>query len=249
MTDENVSINSDMGITHLRLERAAKGNSLSRDMVQRIDAAIDTCCNDGTRALLIDGAGANFCTGFDLSGLDDETDDTLLARFVAVELMLQKLYRAPFLTAALIHGKAWGAGADLMAACTMRWARPEATFAFPGAGFGLVLGSGRLSAIVGNAAATEWIASGKTIRTTEGFQCGLVQPEWAKNVTSAQAIEGLRAMAARLDATALAQIRNATQLYRASNDATDLALLVRSASRAGLKARILAYRASLRTIT
>lgn len=119
--------------------------------------------------------GPNFCTGFDLSDLEAETDDTLLARFVRVELLLQKVHRAPLMTASLAHGKTLGAGADKFACCSVRWASPGATFAFPGAGFGLVLGSGRLGALVGPVHASAWILSGRQITAQEATLAGLVQ--------------------------------------------------------------------------
>lgn len=245
MSDAVISLMRDGSISHLRLERAAKGNSLSADLVARIDAAIDTCSADGTQAVLIEGAGTHFCTGFDLSDLDTETDDSLLARFVRVELMLQKWYCAPFITAAIAHGKTWGAGADLFAASALRWSRPDATFAFPGAAFGLVLGSARLSALTGIATATDWITSGRRVGATEAHQQALVSAA-PEALDSAQALARLQTMVDRLDAATRVQIRSATRLHSEADDDADLARLVRSAARAGVKDRIADYRASLR---
>jgi hypothetical protein len=50
----------------------------------------------------------------------------------------------------------------------------------------------------------------------------------------------------RLDPQTLSQIRAATQTRDRSADAVDLARLVRSAARPGVKARIADYRAALR---
>ena len=245
MTAPCLTLHRDGAISRLQLDRAAKGNSLSAALVQQLDAAIDTCTGDGTQALLIEGAGAHFCTGFDLSDLDAESDDSLLARFVRVELLLQKVYRAPFITAAIAHGKTWGAGADLFAACALRWARPDATFAFPGAAFGLVLGTGRLAELTGTATATQWITRGNTITAREATDRALVQS--IDNSSDAQqALAQLDAMMNRLDAETRTQIRAAAQARDASADAADLARLVRSAARPGVKARIAAYRAALR---
>ncbi len=246
MTAPCVSLSRDGSISRLRLDRAAKGNSLSNDMVKQLDAAIDICTGDGTQALLIEGEGTHFCTGFDLSDLDAETDDSLLARFVRVELMLQKIYRAPFITAALAHGKAWGAGADLFATCALRWARPNATFAFPGAAFGLVLGSGRLAELTDGKTATAWITRGNTITAREATDRALVQS--IDDTSGAQqAVQLLRTMVDRLDTQTLTQIRAATRTRDLSADDVDLVRLVNSAARPGLKVRIAAYRDALRT--
>jgi len=240
-----ISLRRHGAIGILRLERAASGNSLSAAMVQQIDAAIDTCSGDGTQAVLLEGDGRHFCTGFDLSDLDSETDDSLLARFVRVELMLQKWYRAPFITAALAHGKTWGAGADLFAASSMRWARPDATFAFPGAAFGLVLGSARLAALTGAGAATDWISSGRPVGAEEAHRHALLQSA-PEALDTAQAVARLQTMVDRLDTVTLAQIRSATQTRSAADDAIDLDRLVRSAARPGVKERISRYRAAMR---
>lgn len=246
MNTNCLTLSRQGAIGHLRLQRAAKGNSLSADLVQQIDAAIDACSADGTQAVLLEGDGSHFCTGFDLSGLDAQTDDSLLARFVRVELMLQKWYRAPFITAAIAHGKTWGAGADLFAACALRWARPDATFAFPGAAFGLVLGSSRLAALTGIATATDWISSGRRIGADEAHQHTLASSA-PEDMDSTQALARLQAMVERLDGDTRAQIRSATQLRSEADDAIDLARLVRSAARPGVKERIAHYRARLHT--
>ena len=103
--------------THLTLNRPDKANSLAAPLVVALQAAIDTAKQDGTTVLTLRGNGRNFCGGFDLSNLDNESDDTLIPRLMALERMLQSLYYAPFATIALIHGGAFGAGFDLACAC------------------------------------------------------------------------------------------------------------------------------------
>jgi enoyl-CoA hydratase/carnithine racemase len=230
-------------LTRLTLDRAAKGNSLSAAMVAQLDEALQACCLDGTRVLLLDADGSNFCTGFDLSGLDDEDDDTLLARFVRVELLLQRLHRAPFITIAAAKGKAWGAGADLLAACSQRWVADDASFAFPGTAFGLVLGTGRLAARVGTAQAEAWVACGTRIDAAAALAAGLATRRLAGDAVLPAALAWADACG-RLDAATLAGIREAAEDRGASQDALDLARLIRSAARPGLRERILAYRAA-----
>ena len=241
-----IEVRREGALTHLRLARPDKGNSLSREMVRQMASVVDACQTDGTRGLLIDAAGPNFCTGFDLSDVDIETDDTLLARFVRVELLLQSVHRAPFLTAALAQGKTWGAGADLFAACQLRWAAPGTTFAFPGAAFGLVLGTGRLGALVGPAHASDWILSGRQIGMEEARAAGLVQRGANTPDKAAALFETLQQMLQRVDHSTQTQIGAALHLRNPSDDAIDLARLVESAARPGLKARIAAYRAAIR---
>ncbi len=224
----------------LQLNRPDKGNALSRELVQALDEAIQRCTERGASLLVIEGAGRHFCTGFDLSGIAEETDDSLLARFTRIELMLQRLARAPFCTVALAQGRVMGAGADIFAACAVRLVQGEASFAFPGAsGFGLVLGSRRLAALVGPAMALRLITTGCTLGTADAVAAGLVTEQLADAASAGAAVD---AAAARSADTALyRQLQAATQGDAAHDDARDLELLVRSAARPGLQARVAAY--------
>lgn len=224
----------------LLLNRPDKGNALSRELVQALDDAIGRCTERGASLLVIEGAGRHFCTGFDLSGIAEETDDSLLSRFTRIELMLQRLARAPFCTVAVAQGRVMGAGADIFAACRVRLVQGEATFAFPGAsGFGLVLGSRRLAALVGQARALEWITTGCLVNTTDALSAGLASAQAADAEAAGAAVDAAAARSA--DTVLYRQLQAATQGDAAGDDARDLELLVRSAARPGLQARVAAY--------
>lgn len=234
-------------LTRLILSRPQRGNALSAGLVAALADAVETCYRDGTRLLAFEGAGAHFCTGFDLGELDSESDDSLLARFVRVELLLQAVHAAPFATVALLQGRAMGAGADLAAACEQRWVDAGSSIAFPGAAFGLVLGTARLARLVGTAQAREWIADGSVIRAETAVAAGFAT--LVAGQARAQALASLAARARRLDALTQAAIQSASldgHAALALAQAAQLADLVRSAARPGLKARIAAYRESLK---
>ena len=55
-------------LTRLTLNRAAKANALSGELVEALLAAVDTAHRDGTRLLVLQGDGKHFCAGFDFSG-------------------------------------------------------------------------------------------------------------------------------------------------------------------------------------
>jgi len=233
---------AEIGLTRVKLNRPAQGNALSSEMVAELQVAMVAATNNGTRLLLLEGSGKNFCTGFDLTTLEQESDDTLLARIVRIELLLATVYAAPFTTLALGHGRAIGAGADLFLACEQRWAVDHANFAFPGAAFGLVLGTGRLSAAVGMNRAREWITSGATLSAETALASGLATAKYAATEVE-PAILSLAARASRLAPDTQAQIHSASR-QGGSNAANDLEHLVQSAARPGLKKRIQAFRAS-----
>lgn len=237
-------VSRDDGVTRLVLNRPHKGNALSSALVARIHEAIAEACEQATRLLVLSAEGRHFCTGFDLSDLASETDDSLLARFTRLELMLQALHGAPFPTLALVHGRAMGAGADMVCACAERWMVEDATFAFPGAGFGLVLGTARLSDAVGARTARRWVETGVSIPAQEALEAGLVQRKVAPDALSAE-LAVRCAAARRLDDATHGAVHAATEQQRrprgASGAASDLLALVQSAARSGLQARIRAY--------
>lgn len=234
-----IQAGAEAGVRRILLDRPASGNALSADLVAALTEAVDACVRDGVRRLVIEGAGRHFCTGVDLSALDRETDDSLLARFVRIELLLQAVHQAPFETVAIAHGRVAGAGADLFAACRRRLVRGDASFAFPGAaGFGLVLGTRRLALLVGGDTAQAWVRSGRWIDADEALAAGLAQAR----IDPAEKLDAPCVHAP--DARTQAWLDQAVQAPQA--DDLDLALLTRSAARPGLRQRIQEYAARVR---
>jgi enoyl-CoA hydratase/carnithine racemase len=183
--------------------------------------------------LVLRGAGRHFCTGLDLTDLATLSDGDLLLRLVRIETLLALLWHAPIRTLALAHGRTWGAGADLFAVCEQRLVHPDTTLRFPGAQFGIVLGTRRLAERIGVDAARALVLEGGELDAPQALALGLATQ------LGDMAVE----MAAPCpDAATAHAIRSAT---RADYRDTDLAALVRSAARPGLQSRITAYRARL----
>jgi enoyl-CoA hydratase len=245
------------GIACVELARPARGNALSAAMVETLLAALERAFDDrGVHTLLLTAAGRHFCTGFDLGDLERASDGDLVLRFARIEALLDAIWRAPVRTAAIAAGRTWGAGADLFAACDLRLAAPDANFRFPGAGFGLVLGTRRLAERVGTDRARAWVADGTTIDANAAAAAGLASRIAAPPAALSDEDDKTRAAAWReaigpppaIDCVTLAAIRAASRPAGGPGaDAladADLAALVRSAARPGLKARIVAYRDS-----
>ena len=268
MTDVlTVSRNGDE--CHVLLNRPAAGNALNAQLVGALLEVLEACRSDGTQRLTLEGAGRHFCTGFDLSDVmamtrrDDaepndgdarHADDCLLGRFVRIERLLQALADAPFQTIARVHGRAAGAGADLLTACVQRELTGDAIVSFPGAsGFGLVLGTRRLAGRVGEATAREWVTSGRSITAAEALAAGLATivkgplgPPRA-NAGSQREVDtytGALIDDALRDETGMPDQSDLAQSQRRAND-KDLALLVASAARPGLARRIAGYMDSI----
>jgi enoyl-CoA hydratase/carnithine racemase len=219
------------------LERADKRNALSAELVERLLDGVMEAHAQQARLLVLRGEGRNFSAGFDFGDVEQHSEGDLLLRFVRIETLLQALAGSPALTLGLAHGRNFGAGVDLFAACRQRVAAADASFRMPGLKFGLVLGTRRFGDIVGRERAAALLQETATFGAEEAQRLGFVQrlaepAEWDDVVTAAQAT------AEQLDDGSRAALYGA--LDNARPDA-DLAALVRSAAQPGLKARIARY--------
>ena len=148
--EQNLSISGlENGVWEIILDRGEKANALSQSLVSQIHAAIKQLAASEARVVILRSKGNVFCSGFDFGGYKSMSVGDLLLRFVEIELMLQDLRQAPFLSIAYIDGPAFGAGADIAMACTWRVGTKNSKFRFPGFQFGLALGTRHLTSIVG----------------------------------------------------------------------------------------------------
>lgn len=141
----------------LRLDHPTARNALSPQMmVQFADAvtALAAACSDGNsdgnsdgdevRAVVIGGVGPWFCAGGDLAAVQEH----LLVDGAAREM--QALMRAacdalsglPVLVIAAVEGPALGGGAELLTACDLVFAAPDAKIGFVQAAMGVSPGFG-----------------------------------------------------------------------------------------------------------
>ena len=230
------------GIAQLVLNRPERGNAFSAELVTELTRAVDQAhASPDVHTLVFSAKGDDFSTGMDLSGLSQETDESLLARFVAIEDLLAKVWSSSFRTVAVVSGRAWGAAADLALACDLRLGQTNASFRFPGAQFGLVLGSRRLACRIGSDQARQIILHGATVKAEQALSIGMLH----------RLIDGFEPAdlpGIRVDRETQRQIMAAT---RTADDPTSESLaqdrlaLVASAQRPGLKDRMLQYLAGV----
>lgn len=236
----NLAVHTEGRCWTFTIDRPAKMNGLSAELVDALIEQIDAAHAAGAQVLVFRGAGKNFSAGFDLSAFEEQSEGDLLLRFVRVEQLLHMVAASPCLTVALAHGRNFGAGVDLFGACKWRASTPDASFRMPGLKFGLVLGTRRFAGIVGREAARVILETARTFSGTEAEAIGFVT-----QLADADAWDGIVANAVTA-ATTLPDAARAS-LYRVldgeSPDA-DLALLVRSAAAPGLKERIRTYQAA-----
>jgi enoyl-CoA hydratase/carnithine racemase len=224
----------------ITLCRPDKLNALSAGLVEQLIDVMDETVAAQVPLVTFSGEGRCFSAGFDMTGVDNQSEGDLLLRFVRVEMLLNRIASAPCLTVAFAHGKNFGAGVDLAGACKVRYCAPGTTFRMPGLQFGLVLGTARFARLVGTGEAQRILATSATFDAADalgnGFIDAVVPPEqWDK------------AIAEQVARAAFLPPDSRVMLYRTLDDEcadADLAALVRSAAKPGIKARIAAYRSA-----
>lgn len=236
MTDELI-VERNAEVTRLTLNRPEKANALSKTLVDALILALDNASQDGTYLMILKGSGRMFSGGFDLANFDRESDASLVKRFIQIEILLQRLYHAPFATLAFAHGAAFGAGADLVCVCEQRIATPATMFRMPGLQFGVVLGTRRFAQRVGPDTARAILGESRTFNAEQGLEIGFLtgvadQPAWTVRE------ECIAEAGQRLDAKSRAALNAATI---PDTRAEDMAALQESVMREGLKGRIGAY--------
>jgi len=219
------------------LNRPDKRNALSAALVDALLQGLHDVRIAQIPCVVLRGNGSNLSAGFDFTGYADLSEGDLLLRFVRIEEVLQQIATLPALTVGIAHGRNFGAGVDLLATCKQRWCLPDTTFRMPGLLFGLVLGTRRFQRIVGTDEATRILTAAHTLDAQEAQRIGFVQ-DIVDTQTLPERLNEAVANAQLLD------INTRTQLYRVLAEDTadrDLAALVRSAARMGLKQRIRRY--------
>lgn len=220
------------------LNRPEKMNALSPELVLAITDGIEQAHRNNISLLIFRGNGKNFCAGFDFTDLEMASEGDLLQRIVQIELMLDLLATSPAMTVALCHGRNFGAGADIIAACKRRIAADGTTFRFPGIKFGLILGTRRFQNAVGTQNALDILSSTRTFDAAEALQMGFMQQlqnqdQWPDLIEEAENHNAILSDVTR---------RNLYRvLYSQAESDQNLAALVRSAATPGLKDRIRAY--------
>lgn len=233
--EKSVLIERRSGALTLSLNRPSAHNALSPDMVETLLEALST--TQHTDICIIKGVGKNFCAGFDLSEIDDLTDGDLLWRFLRIEKLLQTVHHARFPIVAAVQGHVIGAGADLFAACWHRVAAHNAQFKMPGWNFELALGTRRLSNLIGSDAARDMLIDSQSVEAGEARRMGLVSqivdPEdWDQHLID---------LKRRCSALPPFSKEHMLSLTVADMRDHDMAAIVRTAGRPGLKDRITTY--------
>ncbi len=187
----------DEGVRVLTLSNPARRNALDDEQVARLDEALASAPGR-VRAVLLQGEGGAFCSGYDLNQLtaprgDVLPDDTLMA-------CLARLEALPLPSVALVRGAAFGAGFDLAASCDFRMGGEDAFFSMPPARLGIVYspdGLARAARLVGVARAKNLFLTGRRLDAREAQAWGLLDECLPAQEAEARALALCQTLAAQ----------------------------------------------------
>ena len=227
----------DRKIWSVTLSNPEKRNALSYEVVEGIITIIDSAHKNNIRILVLKGTGRSFCSGFDLSNINNIDNKELLWRFIRLEQMLQMLTYSSFHTVVYAQGPIVGAGADLVVSCKYRIVDPSASFLFPGLQFGLILGTRRLANLIGMDNARDILVKSRLVEAEEAKRIGLItevinQNKWSieENILAADRV--------KLSVESMFNLYRITEMSTAHQDMYEL---VESITKGNLKNRIKEY--------
>lgn len=177
MDETDLLIRSEGGVVRLTLNRPEKRNALSRALLGRLEASIASIADDASaRVVVIGGEGPAFCAGHDLSEMVGRSESEYRDLFSACTRVMLGLRRLPMPVIARVHGPAWAAGCQLVAACDLAVASEVATFATPGVKIGLFCTTPMVPLVraVPEKAAMEMLLTAAPIAADRARELGLV---------------------------------------------------------------------------
>jgi 2-(1,2-epoxy-1,2-dihydrophenyl)acetyl-CoA isomerase len=182
------------GVAHLTLNRPEQQNAMNLEMTRELSALVASWIDDpAIRAVLIRGAGANFCVGGDVKAFGARVDALPpYVRPMATELHLAvaRLARLDVPVVAAVQGAAAGAGFSLACGADIVLAADSARFTLAYTKIGLNPDGGAtyfLPRIVGARRALELMISNRILSAAEARDLGIVTTVVPANELDAEA--------------------------------------------------------------
>ena len=177
---DEVLIEDRGAIRFLTLNRPEKRNALNDALVEALKTALrDSDENEDLRAVVIRGAGKDFCSGADLSALqkiagasyEDNLED---AHNLAELFAMPRKMSIPVIAA--VHGRALAGGCGLATACDLVLATETSRFGYPEVKIGFVpaIVTAFLRRNIGEKQAFELVTQGFEFTAQQALELGLV---------------------------------------------------------------------------
>ena len=157
-------------VLHVRLNRPAKRNSISDELLTQIHTVWVNMPGD-IRAAIITGEGKHFCAGLDLSEVSERNITEGMQHSRAWHACFDAIQYGPVPVVAVLHGAVVGGGLELAASAHLRVAEDSAFYGLPEGTRGIFVGGGgavRISRLIGVARMTDMMLTGRVFDAGEG---------------------------------------------------------------------------------
>lgn len=171
---------SNNGVMTLVLNRPEKRNALNDALVDALKVAFRSAGEDeGLRAVVLKGAGKDFCSGADLAALRKIAEGGILENLADAESLMELfliMRKLPLPIVASVHGRALAGGCGLATACDIVLAADSAVFGYPEVKIGFVpaMVMAMLRRSVSEKRAFELVTRGFQFSAAEAERFGLI---------------------------------------------------------------------------
>ena len=164
------------GTLVVRFIRPESRNPLSIEVLTQLHNFIDSIDDDASK-LIFTGSGDAFASGANLTEIAKVNADTAREFALLGQTLMNKIAALSMPTITAVNGYCFGGALDLALSCKKRIASPNAVFAHPGVGLGIITGWGgtqRLPRLIGEAAALEMLLTADRFTVNWALRTGLI---------------------------------------------------------------------------
>jgi len=177
--DGRVTVTHATGLATIWIDRPAKLNALTPELLEAIAGAIQQCGDSEARVVLLRSTGDRaFCVGADITRFSVLGPTEMWSSWTSRgHRVFDAIAHLPQPTVAVVHGDAFGGGFELALAADFRVMSASARLGLPEVGLGTVPGWGgteRLTMLVGPARAKEVCLARRTLDAETALAWGVV---------------------------------------------------------------------------
>ncbi|MDE2369764.1 MAG: crotonase/enoyl-CoA hydratase family protein [Burkholderiales bacterium] len=184
-------------VLHVRLNRAAKRNSISDELLAQLHGVWLHLPRE-VRVAVISGAGDHFCAGLDLSEVTERSVVEGMTHSRAWHACFDAIQYGAVPVIAVLHGAVVGGGLELAASAHLRVAEDSTFYGLPEGTRGIFVGGGgsvRIPRLIGVARMTDMMLTGRVFDADAGQQFGISNYRCADGAGLAQALALARKIA------------------------------------------------------
>jgi enoyl-CoA hydratase/carnithine racemase len=165
-----LTLESSGPVLHLRLNRPAKRNSISDELLAQIHTVFINLPFH-FKVVVMSGAGDHFCAGLDLSEVSERTVAEGMQHSRSWHACFDAIQFGPVPVIAVLHGAVVGGGLELASSAHLRVAEDSAFYGLPEGTRGIFVGGGgsvRISRLIGVSRMTDMMLTGRVFDADEG---------------------------------------------------------------------------------